>query len=49
MDLEIIILGQPHRERQISYDNVYKWNLKKMTQMNLYTKQIDSQTWKTKL
>ena len=49
MDLEIIILGKPHRKRQISYDIVYKWNLKKMIQMNLYTKQIDSQTWKTKL
>ena len=49
MDLEIITLGKPHREKQISYDIVYKWNLKKMIQMNLYTKQIDSQTWKTKL
>ena len=26
-------------ERQISYDIAYMWNLKKMMQMNLYTKQ----------
>ena len=27
------------RERQISYDITYMWNLKKMIQMNLFTKQ----------
>ena len=27
------------RERQISYDITYMWNLKKMVQMNLFTKQ----------
>ena len=27
------------RERQISYDIAYMWNLKKMIKMNLYTKQ----------
>ena len=27
------------RERQISYDIAYMWNLKKMVQMNLFTKQ----------
>ena len=27
------------RERQISYDIAYMWNLKKMIQMNLFTKQ----------
>ena len=26
------------RERQISYDIAYMWNLKKMMQMNLFTK-----------
>ena len=29
MDLEIIILSKPDRERQISYDIAYMWNLKK--------------------
>ena len=38
MDLEIIILSQT-RERQVSYDITYMWNLKKMVQMNLFTKQ----------
>ena len=32
------------RERQISYDSAYMWNLKKMIQMNLLTKQTDSRT-----
>ena len=27
------------RERQISYDITYTWNLKNMIQMNLFTKQ----------
>ena len=27
------------REKQISYDITYMWNLKKMIQMNLFTKQ----------
>ena len=39
IDLEIIILGKSDRERQISYDITYVWNLKKMIQMNLFTKQ----------
>ena len=38
MDLEIIILSAVS-QRQISYDIVYIWNLKKMIQMNLPTKQ----------
>ena len=38
MDLEIIILSEV-RLRQISYDIIYMWNLKKMIQMNLFTKQ----------
>ena len=32
------------RERQISYDIAYMWNLKKIIQMNLPTKQKHSQT-----
>ena len=27
MDLEIIILSKPERERQIAYDITYMWNL----------------------
>ena len=38
MDLEIIILSEV-RLRQISYDIIYMWNLKKMIQMSLLTKQ----------
>ena len=38
MDLEIVILSEV-RERQISYDITYMQNLKKMIQMNLFTKQ----------
>ena len=28
MDLEIIVLSKSYRERQISYDITYMWNLK---------------------
>ena len=38
MDLEIIILSEVS-QRQISYDITYMWNLEKMVQMNLFTKQ----------
>ena len=38
MNLEIIILSEV-RERQISYDITYMWNLKKMIQMNLFRNQ----------
>ena len=38
MDLEMIILSEVS-QRQMSYDITYKWNLKKMIQMNLFTKQ----------
>ena len=31
MDLEIIILSQSDREREISYDITYMWNLKSGT------------------
>ena len=43
MDLEIIILSE-FRERQISYNN-HTWNLKKIIQVNLFTKQTDSQAY----
>ena len=49
MDLEIVILSEV-RERQISYDITYMWNLKKkMVQMNLFTKQKQSHRYKNKL
>ena len=35
------------RESQISDDIDYMWNVKKMTQMSLFTKQIESQMKKT--
>ena len=35
----LIILSKPDRERQISYDIAYMWNLKKIIQVNLHTKQ----------
>ena len=40
MDLEIVILSEV-RQRQVSYDITYMWNLflKKMVQINLFTKQ----------
>ena len=31
--------SKSNRERQISYDIVYMWNLKKMVQMNIFTNQ----------
>ena len=41
VDLEIIILSEvkSDRERQLSYDITYMWDLKKMIQMNLFRKQ----------
>ena len=41
MDLELIILCEvkSERERQISYNIAYIWNLRKRIQMNLFTKQ----------
>ena len=41
MDLEIVILNEvkSDREREISYDITYMQNLKKLIQMNLFTKQ----------
>ena len=41
MDLEIVILSEV-RERQI-YHITYMWNLKKKLQMNLFTKQKQTQ------
>ena len=41
--------SKSEKERQISYDITYMWNLKKMTQMNLLTKQIQTHRQKTNL
>ena len=49
IDLEIIILSEV-RQRHISYDIAYMWNLIfKMIQMNLFTKQKNSQILKSNL
>ena len=48
MDLEIIILSEV-RERQISYDITYLWNLKKYTKELICKTEIDAQTSKTNL
>ena len=47
MDLEIIIQSKSERERQISYDIHYIWNLKNNTNEHMY--KTDSQTQKTQL
>jgi len=39
MNLEIIILNEEIRQRQISYDMSYIWNLKKKNDTNLFAKQ----------
>ena len=43
MDLEIIILSEIC-QRQISYDIIYMWNLKKDINELVYKTEIDSQT-----
>ena len=45
MDLEIVILSEV-REGEISYDILYMQNPKKSIQMNLFTKQKESQRTK---
>ena len=47
-DLKIIILSKPDRERQI-YDIIYMWNLKKIIQINLFTKQKQTHRHRNKL
>ena len=55
MDLEISILSEvkPDREREISYDVTYMWNLKQTNkqtkQMNLFPKQKEAHRQKTNL
>ena len=45
MDLEIVILSKPFRQRHI-YDSAYMWNLKKNTHTNelIYKTEIDTLT-----
>ena len=45
MNLEMIILSEV-RQKQISYDIIYKWNLKKMIKMNLFTKQKETHRYR---
>jgi len=45
MDLEIIMLSEVyHKEKKISFDITYTWNLKKDTNELIYKAEIDSQT-----
>ena len=46
MDPEIIILREV-RQRQISYNITYMWNLIKMIQMNLFIKQKQTHRFQT--
>ena len=43
MDLQVIILSEVSQTEKDKYDIAYMWNLKKMVQMNLFTKQTESQ------
>ena len=47
MDLEIIILSKPERERQILYGITYVWNIKYDANELTYETETDSQTQKT--
>ena len=49
MDPEIIILSELDRERHISYDIIYMWNLKNDTNELIYKTETDSETQKTNL
>ena len=44
MDLEIIILSKPERERQILYGITYVWNIKCDPNELIYETDTDSQT-----
>ena len=47
MELEISILSEvkSERDRQISYDITYMWNLKYGTDVPIYRTETDSQPW----
>ena len=42
-DLEIILLSKSDRERQISYNITYMWNIKNYTNELIYKTEVDSQ------
>ena len=44
IDLEITIVSRSDRERQISYDITYKWNLKNDTNELIYKTETGSET-----
>ena len=41
MDLEIVLLSEVS-QRQVLYDIAYMWDLKKMMEMNLFTKKKET-------
>ena len=49
MDLEVIILSNPDRDRQISCDVTYMWSLIYDTNEIIYKTEEDSQTQMTDL
>ena len=49
MGLEMIILSKSDRERQISYDVIYMWNLKYDTDQHVYETETDLETQRTDL
>ena len=49
MDLGITIISKTSRERQISYDITYKWNLKNDINEPIYKTETDSQMERTNL
>ena len=49
MQLEVIILSKPERERQIPYDITYMWTLNCKTNEHIYETETDSQTQRADL
>ena len=49
MQLEILILSKPERERQLLYDITYMWNLKYGTDEPVYKTETDSWAYGTDL
>ena len=47
MNLEIIILSKSERERQIPYDIIYMWNVKRDANELICETETDSQTQRT--
>ena len=50
MQLEILILSEvSQKEKEKHHDITYMWNLKYGTDEPIYTRETDSQTWRTEL